>query len=65
MNAALYHTEKISWCLNALFIDIGKWITTNCNYEVKPQIHNVAYNLKKNLWMISALSTEKMKIRCL
>ena len=32
---------------------------------MKPQTYNVAYNLKKNVWAISALASEKLQIWCL
>ena len=61
MDKVLFPREKLSQCLHALFLDSAKQIKTNCNCEVKPQWHNVAYNLKKNLWAISTLSSEKIQ----
>ena len=58
-------TEKVFWCLYALFVNGTEGIKKNCNCEVKPQTHNVAYNLNSNLWAISALATEQLQIRCL
>ena len=34
-------------------------------YELKPQNHNVRYNVNRNLWTISALATNKLQIWCL
>ena len=65
IDTTLYTTEKISCCLYASFVNSAKQIKSNCNYEVKPQLHNVAYNLKKNPWAISALSTGNLQVRCL
>ena len=45
------------------FVNTAKDIKTA--YKVKPYTHHVAYNFKKNLWTISTLSTEKLKIRYL
>ena len=58
-------TEKVSWCLNMLFVNGTEQIKANCNYEVKPQTCNVAFNLNRNLWAISALATKKLQILCL
>ena len=65
MDTVLYPVVKISWWFYALFINNAKQIETNCNYEVKPHMHNAAYNLQKNLWAVIALSTEKIQIRYL
>ena len=55
---ALCLTQKVSWCLYALFVNNAERIKTNSNCEGKLQIHNVAYNL----WAISALVTRKLQI---
>ena len=65
LDTALYPIEKFSWCLSTLFVNDAKRFKKNCNYEVKPQTHNVAYNLNRNLWAINALATEKLQIQCL
>ena len=62
LHTALYPTEKITWWLNALFVSNAEQIKSNCNYEVKPQLYNVTYNLKKNLWAVGTLSTVKFKL---
>ena len=61
----LYPTEKVSWCLYALFVSDAERIKLNCNCEVKLQTHNVAYNLNKNLLTVSALATDKLQMQCL
>ena len=58
---ALYPSEDVSWYPYALFVNGAGQIKANCNYEVKYKIHNVAYNLNKNLWAISSLSTQKLQ----
>ena len=65
LDTALYPTEKMSWCFYILFINSANHIKTNYNYEVKLQKHNITYDIKKNLWTTSALSMEKVQIRCL
>ena len=44
-DTALYPTENVSWCLYTLFVNDAEQIKMNYNGEVKPQTHNVAYNL--------------------
>ena len=62
---ALHHTEKVLWYLNTLFVNVAEQIKINCKYEAKLQTHNVAHNLNRNLWVISALATKKLQIQCL
>ena len=65
-DTALYITEKVSWCLYTLFVNDAGRIKKNCNCKVKLQTHNVAYNLNRNLWAVSALSalgTENVQIQ--
>ena len=57
----LYPTEKVSWHLYTLFLNDVGWFKVNCNYEVKLQTHNVAYNLNRDAWAINALATKNYK----
>ena len=60
----VYHS-KITWCLYALFMNKAEQIKSDCNYEIKPHLQNIVYNIKKSVWVISYLSTEKVQVRCL
>ena len=64
-DTALYPTEKVSWCLYTLFLNDIEQIRINCNCEVEMQTHNVIHNLNRNVWPISALTTEKLYTWCL
>ena len=61
-DTALYPTEKVPWCLYTLLVNDAERFTMKCNCEVKPQTHNVSYNLNRNLWASSALHTKKLQI---
>ena len=60
LGTALYPTGEITWHLYALFVNNAEQIKSNCNHEVKPQIHNVRYNLKKKMWATSSLSLDML-----
>ena len=61
---ALYPMDNTNWCIYALFInDINK-IKKNCILKPLNQTTNLAYSLDGYLWVISALATEKLQIRC-
>ena len=61
----LYPNGKIMCCLYALFINKAKQIKSNFNYWIKPQLNNITYNLKNNLWLTNSLFSEKVQARCL
>ena len=61
LDTTLYPTEKIAWYLYALFINSVEKIKSTCSYKVKPEIHNAVYNVNKDVWIISALSAEKIQ----
>ena len=61
---AFHPTERITWCLYALFVINAEQIKLKCFHEIKPQLHNIACNLKKNVLAVSSLSTKKVQIRC-
>ena len=48
-DTALFPIEKFSLCPYALFVNDYEIIKTTFVCEVKPQIHNMTYNLKRNL----------------
>ena len=65
LDTGLYCTEKIIECPCVLFVNNTEQIKLNCRFEVIPQLHIVAYNIKKNPWAMSLLSTEIFQGRSL
>ena len=63
-NQALYPVECINWCIYALFINDKEQIERNCLLKTINQTTNMAYSLDGYLWAISALTAEKLQIRC-
>ena len=63
-NQALYPVEHMNWCIYALFINDKDQIERNCLLRITNQTTNLAYSLDGYLWAISALTTEKLQIRC-
>ena len=61
---ALYPVEHTNWCIYALFINDKKQIEGNCILKTINSTTNLAYSLDGYLWVISALATEKLQIRC-
>ena len=60
----LYPVELTNWCIYALFINDEKQIESNCFLKTINHTTNLAYSLDGYLWAISALTTEKLQIRC-
>ena len=60
----LYPVEHTNWCIYALFINDEKQIERNCLLKTINHPTNLAYSLDGYLWVISALATEKLQIRC-
>ena len=63
-NQAIYLVEHMNWCIYALFINNKDQIERNCLLRTINQTTNLTYSLDGYLWAISALATEKLKIRC-
>ena len=61
---ALYPVECTNWCIYALFINDEKQIERNCFLKTINHTTNLAYSLDGYLWAISALTAEKLQIRC-
>ena len=61
---ALYSVESINWCLYALFINEHDRIRRDCLLKTLARTINLAHSLDGYLWAISALSAEKLQIRC-
>ena len=63
-NQALYPVEQTNWCVYALFINDEKCIEKNCILKAINHTTNLAYSLDGYLWAISALTTERLQLRC-
>ena len=65
MNQAMYPSDKIDWCVWALFIRDERMIKTVCTYNVQRRNGNLAQSLGGYLWAISSIAAEKIQVRCL
>ena len=63
-NQVLYPMEQMNWCIYALFINNEEQMEGNCYLKTINRTTNLAYNLDGYFWAISALATEKLRIRC-
>ena len=61
---ALYPVDNTNWCIYALFINDMHRIKKNCIVKTLNRMTNLAYSLDGYLWVISALASEKLQIRC-
>ena len=61
---ALYPVESINWCVYALFVNDYNRIKRGCLLKTLDRTTNLAYGLDGYLWAISALTVEKLQIRC-
>ena len=61
---ALYPVDNTNWCLYALFINDMNKIKKNCIIKTLNRTTNLAYSLDGYLWAISALTSEKLQVRC-
>ena len=61
---ALYHMERINWCIYALFINDYVRIRRDCLLKTLARTTNLTYSLDGYLWAISAPAAEKLQIRC-
>ena len=65
MNQALYPTDKVQWCILALFQNDQEKISQLCKFDLSQRTGNLAHSLGGYLWAISATATEKLQVRCL
>ena len=64
LDQALYPVERINWCIYALFINDYVRIRRYCLLKTLARTTNLAYSLDGFLWAISALTADKLQIRC-
>ena len=65
MKTALHPADMVEWCLYALFQENDKKIDQYCKYQFRQTDSNYATSLGGFMWVISAVITEKLQIRCL
>ena len=65
MNQAMYPSDKVDWCIWALFISNEQMIKKVCTYNIQKRNGNLAQSLGGYLWAISSVATEKIQVRCL
>ena len=58
MNQALFPSDKVDWCIWALFIKNEQMVKKVCTY-------NIQKSLGGYLWAISSVAVEKIQVRCL
>ena len=63
-NQALYPMKCTKWCIYDLFVNDKNQINRNCSLKTLNWMTNLAYSLDRYLWDISALTTEKLQVRC-
>ena len=65
MSLALYLSDKVNWCIYALFIQDQETVNKYCTYNFQKMTGNIAHSLGGYLWVISSIATEKLQVRCL
>ena len=65
MNQALYPSDKVDWCIWALFVKDEMMIKEKCTYNLQKRNGNLAQSLGGYLWAISSIAAEKIPVRCL
>ena len=65
MSQALYLSDRVIWCIYALFKEDQAAIDKQCTYSFKKRTGYLAHSLGGYLWAIRSLATEKLQVRCL
>ena len=65
MNQALYPSDRVDWCIWALFIKDERMVKRVCTYNIQKRNGNLAQSLGGYLWAISSIAAEKIQVRCL
>ena len=65
MNQAMYPSDKVGWCVWALFFKDEKMVRSVCTYNIQRGNGNLAQSLGGYLWAISSIAAEKIQVRCL
>ena len=65
MNQVMYPSDKVGWCVWALFIKDEGMVRSVCTYNIQRRNGNLAQSLGGYLWAISSIAAEKIQVRCL
>ena len=65
MSQALYPSDRVTWCIYALFKEDQAAIDKQYTYNFEKRTGNLAHSLGGYLWAISSLAMEKLQVRCL
>ena len=65
MSQALYPSDKVTWCIYALFKQDQEAVNKYCTYNFQGRTGNLAHGLGGYLWAISSVATEMLQVRCL
>ena len=65
MNQALYRSDRVDWCIWALFIKDERMVKRVCTYNIQKRNGNLAQSLGGYLWAISSVAAENIQVRCL
>ena len=65
MRTAMYPVAIIDWCIASLFINDKERIERTCSVKTLKRYNNIAYDLGKGLWAISASASTPLQIDCL
>ena len=65
INSALYPTKDNRFCAYALYRRDLKTIKTKCLVKTAKQESNLAYDLGGDMWAVSAIERDQLRIRCL
>ena len=64
LNEPLCPTDRIDWCMYALFTNDLEKMRKNCIIKPKVCLTNLAHSLDGYLWAISSIGAEKLQICC-
>ena len=65
LESPLYPLEKADWCVVSLFINDPRKIDESCSINILNQTMSYAINLHNNLWAVSVMAPEKLRISCI
>ena len=65
IDTALQSVKQVTWGIYVLCMNTAPKVKKDCQYDIKPQSHNLAYNLKRIPWVICFLAIEELYVSCL
>jgi hypothetical protein len=64
-HTALYAIDTMNWCILALYRKDLHKIEKYCQILIRGQLHNEAYHLGNNLWLLSVIKPDQLHVSCL